>query len=55
MVGTKPHGFPELKIASWQDTELIKTTKSLAQKVFNNPEEYKKLSVQYEKKRILPN
>jgi len=53
--GTKQHGFPELKIASWQDTELIKATKSLAQEVFKYPEEYKKLSVQYGKKRILPN
>ncbi|HJX59574.1 hypothetical protein A2V61_01635 [Candidatus Woesebacteria bacterium RBG_19FT_COMBO_47_8] len=29
--GTRQHGFPELKIASWQDTELIQKAKRVAQ------------------------
>lgn len=32
--GVKQHGFPELKIASWQDTELIKKAKEVADKNF---------------------
>ena len=32
--GLKQHGFPELKIASWQDTELIKKAKEVAEKNF---------------------
>ena len=31
--GTRQHGFPELKIASWQDIDLIKKTKELAQEM----------------------
>ncbi|MBU0572247.1 ATP-dependent DNA helicase RecG [Patescibacteria group bacterium] len=53
--GTKQHGFPELKIASWQDTELIIITKGLAQKVFKNPKKYKKLSSRFNKGKILTN
>ncbi|MFH1971254.1 MAG: ATP-dependent DNA helicase RecG [Patescibacteria group bacterium] len=41
--GTKQHGFPELKIASWQDISLIKKTKEVAQDVIKNPNEYKEL------------
>ena len=41
--GTKQHGFPELKIASWQDIELIKKTKEVALKAINNPKEFKTL------------
>ena len=41
--GTKQHGFPELKIASWQDIELIKNTKDVAMNVINNPKQYKTL------------
>ena len=53
--GTKQHGFPELRIASWQDAELIKMTKSLAQQVLKNPKRYKKLSSRFNKNQILPN
>lgn len=53
--GTKQHGFPELKIASWQDAELIKITKSLAQQVLKDPKKYKKLSSRFNKNQILPN
>ena len=53
--GTKQHGFPELRIASWQDAELIKMTKSLAQQVLKNQKRYKKLSSRFNKNQILPN
>ena len=41
--GTKQHGFPELKIASWQDIELIKKTKELALDAINNPKKFNTL------------
>jgi len=41
--GTKQHGFPELKIASWQDIKLIKETKEVAQAAINNPDNYEEL------------
>jgi len=33
--GTRQHGFPELKIASWQDTELIQRAKRVAETLTN--------------------
>lgn len=41
--GTRQHGFPELKIASWGDIDLIKKTRDLAEKIFENPKKYKDL------------
>lgn len=41
--GTKQHGFPELKIASWQDIDLIKKTKEVAIEAINNPKKYQVL------------
>ena len=41
--GVKQHGFPELKIASWQDTALIKKTRTLAKSIATNPNKHKKL------------
>jgi len=38
--GIKQHGFPELKIASWQDIDLIKKAKKIAQEVIENPKNY---------------
>jgi ATP-dependent DNA helicase RecG len=38
--GTKQHGFPELKIASWGDIELIKNTKKVAEDIVQNPRKY---------------
>lgn len=35
--GVRQHGFPNLKIASWQDLELIKLTKAAAHKILANP------------------
>ncbi len=42
--GVRQHGLPELKIANWQDIDLIKQTRSLAEEIMGNPEKYKKLS-----------
>lgn len=41
--GLKQHGFPELKIASWNDVQLIKKAKKIAEKAFADPEKYKLL------------
>ena len=53
--GTKQHGFPELKIASWSDTELIKNSRDVAQKAISNPEKYSKLFEKINSKSIAPN
>ncbi len=39
--GTKQHGLPELKYASWQDYDLIKKTRKCAAAILDNPKEYK--------------
>ncbi|OGM09039.1 ATP-dependent DNA helicase RecG [Candidatus Woesebacteria bacterium RBG_16_36_11] len=41
--GLRQHGFPELKIATWQDITLIRKTKEIAQEAINNPNKYKTL------------
>lgn len=41
--GIAQSGFAELKIASWNNYELIKETKEVAEDVFKNPENYPKL------------
>lgn len=38
--GTAQSGFPELKIASWSNYDLIKETKDIAEDVFKNPKKY---------------
>ncbi|MEK7112252.1 MAG: ATP-dependent DNA helicase RecG [Patescibacteria group bacterium] len=40
LFGSKQHGFPELKIASWQDIELIRASKKVALEAFENPQKY---------------
>jgi len=42
--GTKQHGFPELRIASWQDIKLIKKTKNLAMEIIDKPNKYGNIS-----------
>lgn len=39
--GLKQHGFPELKIASWQDVDLIIKAKSTAEEIFKYPNRFK--------------
>jgi len=39
--GLRQHGFPELKIATWQDITLIRKTKEIAQEALKNPKKFK--------------
>lgn len=48
--GTKQSGFPELKVASWSDSVLIKQTKELAQEISSKPKSFPKV---IDKARIL--
>ena len=54
-LGTKQHGFPELKIALWTDTELIKKSRAVAQEALDHPEKFPKLIEIIESKSIVPN
>ncbi len=51
MFGTQQSGFPELKIASWQDAKLIRDTKQVAEEAINNSKKYPTLLKMYENKR----
>ena len=53
--GLTQHGFPELKIASWTDTFLLKNAKKVAQNAMDNPLKYKKLLKEAESKNIILN
>ncbi len=46
--GTAQSGFPELKIASWNNFELIKATKEVAEDVIKNPKKYPLLKTKFE-------
>ena len=41
--GTAQSGFPELKVASWNDSLLVKQTKELALEIIKNPKKYKEV------------
>jgi ATP-dependent DNA helicase RecG len=47
--GTAQSGFPELKVASWADFELIKSAKDAATDVIKNPQKYPVLTKSIEK------
>jgi len=53
--GTKQHGFAELKIASWQDKELIKKAKNIADEAIKNPKKFSKLLKKIKTHSITPN
>ena len=53
--GTKQHGFPELKIASWQDVKLNKLAKQVAQEAIKNKKKFSKLIKKLERKDIILN
>ncbi|HEX6977389.1 MAG TPA: ATP-dependent DNA helicase RecG [Patescibacteria group bacterium] len=53
--GLAQHGFAELKVARWTDTDLIKETKELAEKVIENPENFTDLVEIISSKEIAPN
>jgi len=53
--GHRQHGIPELKIANWQDVELIKKAKQFSVTVINNPIKYQKVVKHFTKKRVAAN
>ncbi len=53
IIGAKQHGFPGLKIASWQDTKLIRDARKVAEEATNKPKKYNKLFKMLNDKTIL--
>ncbi len=53
--GYKQHGVPELKIASWQDIQIIKDSKKLAEEIFENPQKYQKIIRYFKSKEVASN
>lgn len=45
--GVRQHGFPELKIAKWQDFEIIKKSRSLALEISQDPDKYSEISAYF--------
>lgn len=43
--GTAQSGFPELKIASWNNIELIKKAKDVASDIVKYPKKYPKVDI----------
>lgn len=55
LLGLKQHGIPELRIARWDDLDLISKSRELAKKVVKNQNQYKKVLKYYRKKQVAPN
>lgn len=53
--GIAQHGFPQLKVAKWQDSELIKSTRIVAQEAILNRNKFEKLFDKLRKIEINPN
>lgn len=53
--GLRQSGFLNLKIASWQDGELIKKAKEVAAEISKNPKDYPELQKMLKNKGIVPN
>lgn len=53
--GTKQHGFPELKIASWQDKRLIIKARKIANNAIENPKKFSKLLDKSGSSKVAPN
>jgi ATP-dependent DNA helicase RecG len=53
--GTRQHGFPELKIATWQDANLIRKSKQVAQEAIVAKKKYSKLLKKLQKGSIIYN
>lgn len=53
--GVKQHGFPELKIASWEDTKTIQNAKAVAEDAIENPKKFKSLHKKLRLDLIAPN
>ncbi len=48
--GSRQSGFPELKIAQWNDVDLIKSARKLANDVFENSNKYKEIFEEFQVK-----
>jgi ATP-dependent DNA helicase RecG len=55
VLGTKQHGDTNLKIASWQDIDLIKLSKIIALQAVANPSQFAKLHERFRQKLIAEN
>ena len=55
VIGTRQHGFSNLKIANWQDTKLIKLSRELAKNAVEDQRSYKKLFEKMGKSRVVLN
>lgn len=55
MFGLRQHGFPDLKIASWQDIELIKKARELATQAVRNKKKFPKLIKRIQNPFVAPN
>lgn len=55
LLGVRQSGLSELKIARWDDYELIKKSRDFAEKVVMNQIKYKKVLDYYRKKQTSPN
>ncbi|MBI2103774.1 ATP-dependent DNA helicase RecG, partial [Candidatus Woesebacteria bacterium] len=53
--GTRQHGVGELKIASWQDIDLIKKSRKLALEIVNNQDKYVSIIDYFKSKQIADN
>jgi ATP-dependent DNA helicase RecG len=51
--GTKQHGIPDLKIARWSDSELIKETRKVAEEAIANPQQFPKLFERIQLEKII--
>ena len=55
VLGTRQHGVTDLKIASWQDIDLIKLSKTVASQAIANPAKFAKLHNRFRQKIIVEN
>jgi ATP-dependent DNA helicase RecG len=55
MLGFKQHGYPQLKIASWDNTTLIKKAKTAAEIIINNEKYLKKFKELYDIDKVILN
>lgn len=55
LLGTRQSGLSELKIAKWNDYELIQKSRAFAEKVVANQKKYKKVLEYYRQRQKAPN
>jgi len=53
--GLKQHGFPDLKIATWQDISLIKKSKEVANEIIDSHNKYKYFLNHFNKTQLVSN